>query len=189
MDVSARLPSAPSPLAALLPKPAPRAASARAGFAFENATFRQLSQGRGGFADGTPLLHQPRDAEQRGGLGRGALAAPIVALGGADLGVPGETLHDRQIGPSVEQIADKRSPDIVRAHVRDLGEAREASEDPRDPRLRSPLFHFVISAFLRLCSLCCGRKRALNLGAAEPPRLGFFHYCFGEMVAQLGRAG
>ena len=82
-----------------------------------------------------PLLRHPRHAEQSGSLRRGPFPAPVVPLRRAHLGVAGEPLHDRQVGPGVEQVPDKRSPDVVRAHVRDLGAHGEASEDLCDRRL------------------------------------------------------
>lgn len=109
---------------------------------------------------------QPRHAEQRGGLGRGALPAPIVALGRAHLGVPGEALHERQIGPSVEPIIDKRPPNVVRSHIRDLGEAREASEDPRDPRIRERSAGLRCSAFPHRAE-----RRSRSFAAHDDPRL------------------
>ena len=67
-----------------------------------------------------------RDVEQGGGLALGPLAAPVVAGGGLEVGVPGQLLHGGQVGPGVQQVGDEGAPEVVRARRGPRGPPRPA---------------------------------------------------------------
>src|SRR5437763_11613325 len=57
--------------------------------------------------------------EELGRAALGLLAPPIIATGRGDVRVAGERRDGRDVGAGVEQVADERPPQIVRAKARD----------------------------------------------------------------------
>jgi len=71
---------------------------------------------------------------------RGARArpAPVVARGGADVGVARQLLDRGKVGTRVEEVAHPRPPEIVRGEVVDARLGRATRRDPqRTPLARS----------------------------------------------------
>lgn len=54
------------------------------------------------------------------------LGPPIILLGRADAGVPGELLNHRDVRACVEQVTDERPPHVVRRELFDAGLIRAA---------------------------------------------------------------
>jgi hypothetical protein len=57
------------------------------------------------------------DVEKVGGASFGCLASTVVARGGRYVGVSGQPLHGRYVGPSVEQITYHSAPQVVRREM------------------------------------------------------------------------
>jgi hypothetical protein len=94
-----------------------------------------------------------------------SLAAPVVALGGGDLGVAGETLHHGDVGACVEQVAHEGPPHVVRRDVDDARARGDAREHVCDRRL-------VHARVGRAPALAHGaEERPLSLAAHCEPRI------------------
>ena len=63
--------------------------------------------------------------ERRHGVNASPEASPIIGARHGRRSVPGKRLDGGQVGPSVEKIADVRSPKVVRAKRRDAGDGGE----------------------------------------------------------------
>lgn len=59
----------------------------------------------------------PREVQRSGGLALRAFATAVVAGGGGHRGMPGELLHRGDVGAEVEQVADPRTPAVVRGEA------------------------------------------------------------------------
>ena len=74
--------------------------------------------------------------EQLGGFTLGGFAAAVVAGGSLHVGMPGEVLGGGDIGAAIEQIRNKRAPQVVRREGGHAGSGRAFGQNDEHGLIR-----------------------------------------------------